>query len=402
MLTRGWVRVAVGLVLGLLGGIGLLRLLVFPVTTGVERPAETAFEMELRDMSWINGAWSPSGDQLLILGDKALHLVDLNTHLARPLSPHGLFANRHIWSPNGQYVAYTLSEYASDVGQVIIQDVFSGETREFPVNANPLFYLEWSLDSSAVIFHTYRTLWRYSLADDRLEDVYTDQGSRGLWNIGQSWLSPDRRYAVVPGSTLNEATGTIQDTWLDFVDLTTGRIVLTIDTELRNKGLVWSDDSQYFAFIDIQASGGREKLKIVDRLTGKQCGVDVVSGSQGYLLDWSSGNELLWRERQGMITILHRVRAADCSNREVLRSDNWAGWGLWSPDARTIGVTWPNRLTLIDAALNSVVDYAVQNANVWIEPPVWSPDSRYVAANVYPGCLPAVEMVIIDVETGEL
>ncbi len=402
MLTRGWVRLAMGLVLGLLGCIGLLRLLVFPVTTEVERPAETAFEMRLRDIPWINGAWSPSGGQLLIRGLDALYLVDVNRRLSQPLSPHGRSALRPVWSPNGQYVAYVLVDFYGSADQVNIQDVFTGGTREINLNMQKVHYLEWSLDGLAVVFQADWTLWRYSLPDDSLKGLHIDHKSSGQWNVWQSSLSPDRRYAVVLSGTQNEATGTIQDTLLDFVDLTIARVVPTIDTGLIITDLMWSDDSQYFAYIGIQASSGNQQLKIVDRITGERCSLDLDSGNSGYLLDWSSDNELLWREEDTENLILHQTRASHCANTEILRSKNWDSWGLWSPDDRYIAITSLGRLTIMDASLNRAVDYAVPSAVSWFEPPVWSPDSRYVAASVYPGCPPAVEIVIIDVETGQL
>lgn len=186
--------------------------------------------------------WSPTGEQVAVLGEDALRLVNLMDETDMMIELEGIDTFDIAYSTDGRMiaVAYLCNQQLSYQGKVAIYDTESGDhLQQFEGSPGAFSVSFFDEDTKLLIGGHQIQIW--SLADDLLLDTFGDYE----WGAQALALSPDEQYLIAG----NESEG--GHLW----DLETAQTVSDI-----SESVVSVDFAVDGSYAVIGAAGGRIAL----------------------------------------------------------------------------------------------------------------------------------------------
>jgi len=273
------------------------------------------------------------------------------------------------FSPDGQYVAYTVANKLHKIS------ASGGPSTELADSVNPVSP-GWTLDGQALIFTRMRRgLWRVSTAGGPPQQLTTLDTTRGEFNHWAPQVLPGGRYVI-----FNAFTTPIARSRIEAVDLATGHVSVVLDGAIFARyvptgHLLFARDGAIFAVafnprtLRVQGSAVPVVDDVAWSFTDGVAGFDVArNGTLVYLRagDWNRPHRVVWVDRAG--------------NESPLPLDE----GQWveprlSPDGRWLAVTRSDpmwQIWLYD--LNRHVLSQLTHTDGVSFGAVWMPDSRSI------------------------
>lgn len=97
--------------------------------------------------------WSPAGNEIAFIAGNALYLTSLTDGSARQIAALSSLARSLAWSPDGKSIVYTAEDFATDVRDLFMVEVQTGEVRNITNNINGYaFSAVWSPDSTQLAY----------------------------------------------------------------------------------------------------------------------------------------------------------------------------------------------------------------------------------------------------------
>ncbi len=280
------------------------------------------------------------------------------------------------WSPNGQYVAFGLSD-GSIVGSHLSTTNGFSLTPAFTLNSNtpgqPITVLAWSPDSQQLVvapqFGQGR-LWNVSTLTSQVLTIGNDQVQFAAW-------SPNGRdLAVIDG----------QQTMYVYHTRTGLAKQVTIQSKLVGNALAWAPDGKriiteltYMQNDDYSSSN----LQIWDSLSARRLASMPLGTAAAQTLVWSpDGQNVAALGPDGTLQVWDSQQKQVFSQQIYTHSDQLA----WSPDSRFLAtIDGMNNLLLLDRSSgNTLLSVALTDplgrGGIFLGKALtWLPDSQHIA-----------------------
>ncbi len=170
-------------------------LLTFDITTDVPAGTSVRIEDQLTGNSALDiaMAWSPSGEQILFLSDRAgsfdLYIMDADGSNVRQLTRNETVGDRAAWSPDGSQIAYQVRS-GEDIAEVHIINADGTGTRQITeTNAfnNPT---SWMPDGKSLLICSSRA-GNFDIFEIGLDGTVIRQITNTIYNECFPKVSPD-------------------------------------------------------------------------------------------------------------------------------------------------------------------------------------------------------------------
>ncbi len=224
-------------------------------------------------------AWSPDGKLVAVTRDAAIYIGPLDNPTERQISADDVFARYPAFSPDGRYLAYSVSSDLRGAYRLVITDLQTGATRE--VGLNYVAWIMWSRQDQL----TFAARPQPNAAQDIFILEENDR-PRNLTNTPDieedfpSW-SPDGRQLAFTASPSGQANLPQRQIYL--MDANGGNRKQLTQSQGPHTNAVWSPEGKWIAYAS-QQSGQYEVWAV--RPDGSDNRQVTLDGGRKFFLAW--------------------------------------------------------------------------------------------------------------------